>query len=66
MGKGGVFDAEVKLLEDAIFNDDLFKVLLEKPTKGEISKQSQTVLRAWMAKTLATHGDENANQEEQQ
>jgi hypothetical protein len=66
LGKGGVFDAEVKLLEDAIFNDDLFKVLLEKPTKGEISKQSQTVLRAWMAKTLATHGDENSNQQEQQ
>ena len=45
--------------------EDILKFKI-KPTKGEISKQSQTVLRAWMAKTLATHGDENANQEEQQ
>lgn len=58
LAKGGVFDAEKKMLEDAMFNEDLFKAMLETPTKAELSKKSQRAIRAWAAQTLATYGDE--------
>jgi len=63
LGRGGVLDAETKILEDAIFNQDLFKALLEKPSNGTLSPESQRAFRAWAAQTLATYGDEE--QEEQ-
>jgi len=63
LGRGGVLDAETKILEDAIFNQDLFEALLEKPSNGTLSPKSQRAFRAWAAQTLATYGDEE--QEEQ-
>ena len=63
LARGGVLDAEKKMLEDAMFNDDLFKAMLETPTKAELSKKSQTAIRAWAAQTLATYGDEQQEQE---
>lgn len=58
LGRGGVLDAETRLLEDAIFDADLFKALLEKPTRGTMSPQSQRAFRAWATQTLATYGNE--------
>lgn len=58
MARGGIIGAERRLLEDAIFDEDLFKALLENPSDGPISIKSQRALRAWAAQTLATYGNE--------
>lgn len=63
LGRGGVMDAETRILEDAIFNENLFKALLERPSEGTLSPQSQRALRAWAAQTLATYGNEQQEQD---
>lgn len=63
MAKGGIIGAERKLLEDAIFDEDLFKALLERPSDGPMSRKSQRALRAWAAQTLSTYGDEQQEQD---
>jgi hypothetical protein len=63
--RGGVIGPERQLLEDAILDEKLFKELLEtKTTVSGLPDKPSRAIRAWMAQTLATYGDENIQQEE--
>ena len=64
LGRGGVMNAEMKLIERAMFDDDLFKALIETPQNGQLSEKSNRALRAWAAQTLATYGNERQEMEE--